>query len=117
MTDGLPKRSVNRPEIGDRAYIPNVWALMTRPTATRSCPWDVMWSGVMVMTSTITTCTAMSATIATQTLGRCSSARIGSPCPSASSCRAEGSASSYGSGRSSTNERIAAAATKTAGSK
>ena len=70
MTGGLPKRSVSRPEMGDSANIPSVWALMTIPTADRSWPWSVMWSGVIVMIRTITNWPMTRATIATGTAGR-----------------------------------------------
>ena len=52
---GLPKRSVSRPETGDSAYMPNVCADSTNPTAAMSWPCSVMCSGVMVMISVITT--------------------------------------------------------------
>ena len=70
MTGTLPNRSVRRPENGDSANIPNVWPLMTSPTASRSWPWAVMWSGVIVMIRTMTTWPVTRATIATGTLGR-----------------------------------------------
>ena len=70
MTGTLPNRSVRRPEIGDSPNIPNVWPLMTMPTAARSWPCSVMCSGVMVMIRTITTWPVTSATIATGTFGR-----------------------------------------------
>ncbi len=65
-----PNRSVRRPEIGDSANMPSVWADSTMPTAARSWPCSVMWSGVMVMIRTITNCPITSATIATATPGR-----------------------------------------------
>ena len=119
MTGTLPKRSVRRPEIGDSANIPNVWPLMTRPTAPRAWPCSVMWSGVIVMIRTITTWPATSATIATGTCGRrrtdASEAAVepcvGSRWSSGESCRP----AAYGSGRSSAKDRIAAAPTKTIG--
>src|SRR5439155_24951746 len=66
----IPIRSVSRPEIGDSAYMPRVWPLMTMPTAARSWPWSVICSGVIVITRTITTWTVTRATIATGTFGR-----------------------------------------------
>src|SRR5712691_1113865 len=97
----IPIRSVRRPEIGDNAYIPRVWPLMTMPTAARSWPWSVMWSGVIVITRTITTWTVTRATIATGTFGRArtdaSEARVDRS-PPARSCRDDESASAYGSG-------------------
>ena len=100
--------------MGDRAYIPKTWALMTNPTMPRSCPWSVMCSGVMVMMSTITTWPAMSATIAVATAGRRMRVRRSGPgvaVVARSSTRS--SASSYGSGRSQRNDSTAAARTKT----
>ncbi len=56
--------------MGESANIPKTWALMTTPTAASPWPCWVMCSGVIVMTRTITTWPAMSATIATGTCGR-----------------------------------------------
>ena len=104
MTGTLPNRSVSRPEIGDSANIPNVWPLITMPTAARSWPWSVMWSGVIVMIRTITTWPVTSATIATGTFGRAQDAGEGHRGRRAPGRRSRAattsSASSYGSGRS-----------------
>ncbi len=67
---GPPNRSARRPDTGERANIPRVWAEMTNPTAARSWPCSVMWSGVIVMMSTIVAWRATRATRAIQTLGR-----------------------------------------------
>ena len=69
-TGQLPNRSVSRPEIGDRANIPNVWPLMTSPTAARPWPCSVMCSGVMVMIRTMTIWPATRAAMAAGTCGR-----------------------------------------------
>ena len=65
-----PKRSVSRPETGDSANIPSVCADRTMPTAVRSWPCSVMWSGVIVMIRTITSWPTTSAMIAAATAGR-----------------------------------------------
>ena len=117
MTGTLPNRSVSRPEIGDSPNIPNVWPLMTRPTAARSWPWSVMCSGVIVMIRTITTWPVTSATIATGTFGRRQHARqrdrrgalaVGAVVD-ARTCRP----ARTGRAAAATNDRIAAAPTNT----
>ena len=118
MTGWLPNRSVRRPETGDSAYIPKTWALITMPIAARPWPWWAMWSGVIVMIRTMTTCPAMSAMIADRDVraaqqplerrgpGRASSRR---PCRT---CRR----AAYGSGRrqDERQERRAARRTRSA---
>ena len=108
MTGTLPNRSVSRPEIGDSANMPNVWPLMTIPTAARPWPCAVMWSGVIVMIRVITTWTVTSETIATGTFGCARTARSETAVERSSAPRSVWSASRYGSGRSSANDRSAA---------
>src|SRR4051794_9961002 len=79
-----------------------------------------MWSGVIVMTRTITTWTVTRATIATGTFGLArtlaSVAGVGRFGP-VSSWRDDRSASAYGSGRSAMSVRSAAAPTNTTGTR
>src|SRR5512144_350799 len=120
ITGTAPTRSVRRPEIGDRPYIPRVWPLITIPTAARSWPISVMWSGVIVITRTITTWTVISATIATGTFGRrrtdVSEAAVERSF-AGWSWRDVSWASAYGSGRRATIVTSAAAPTKTTGTR
>ena len=115
-----PNRSVSRPEIGDSANIPSVWAESTMPTAVRSWPCSVMCSGVIVMIRTITTCPMTSAMIAAATAGRRTMSRIGAtlgPGSSRVASRDASSASWYGSGRRRAKDRIAARPTNTIGTR
>ena len=51
-----PKRSTARPVSGEKANMPRMWMLMTKPMTSRSAPPWFMCSGVMTMTLTMTTC-------------------------------------------------------------
>ena len=97
---------------GDRRQREHAERVATDDQPDRRQPWpcSVMWSGVIVMISVITTWTVTSEAIATGTLGW---ARILSIDVAVRRCRAVAvgvSASVYGSGRSIMNDRIAAAA-------
>ena len=113
MIRGLPKRSTSRPVIGDSANMPKVCADSTIPTVASPWPWSVRCSGVMVMIRTMTTWPAARVTRATSTDGERSIAptEAGSV-PTGWAARAEGSASSYGSGRRKMNTITQARLTK-----
>ena len=115
-----PKRSVSRPDTGDRAYIPSVWPDSTMPTSVREWPCSVMWSGVIVMIRTITNWPTTSAMIAALTPGRRRIATMLSLVvtpEAASAASVSASASWYGSGRRKVNDRIAARPTNTTGTR
>src|SRR3954449_63955 len=79
-----------------------------------------MWSGVIVITRTMTTWTVTRATIATGTFGRrrTAASEVGIDRSPVTGRRSESSsARAYGSGRSMANDRIAAAPTNTTGTR
>ena len=120
MTGTLPTRSVSRPDSGDSPNIPNVWPLMTMPTAPSVWPCSVMWSGVIVMIRTMTTWPVTRATMATGTCGRRSTDR--SDTAMDASGRRDRAATSRRRGRTdrvagASRNRIAAAPTKMIGTK
>jgi hypothetical protein len=117
ITGRLPKRSVIRPESGASANIPNVWPLITKPIVSTWWPWAAMWTGVIVMIRTITTCPATSARRAIATDGRPSSSRIARASPTVAAARESASAISEGSGRRNANESSAASPTNAIGTR
>ena len=111
---------MSHPETGENAYIPNVWPESTMPTAARSWPCSVMWSGVIVMISVITSWLTTSATSAATMAGRRRMVESAASVPAAAEAATSSgvaSASSYGSGRRNTNERIPASPTNTTGTR
>lgn len=119
ITDSLPSRSDSQPIRGEKAYMPAMCPLITRPTSRMSAPWWVRATGVIDMIDTIAVCEAATVTRARRARGDSRTIRIparserpsaSAPAPASVSARAVRS----GSGRSS-SATTAAAITKTAG--
>ncbi len=54
MTGIRPSRSAALPTSGDRAYIPAMCTLIVKPMMLRDAPWWARWTGVIVITDTMT---------------------------------------------------------------